>query len=96
MNSAIMIHYIGADWCKTCPVIEPEIAALAKQFAVPFTKNDIKEVEDELLDTITHVPTIRILNATTKEPIVVYDKAQVNSVRTWLTANVKIASTDDF
>jgi thiol-disulfide isomerase/thioredoxin len=96
MNSAITIHYIGADWCKTCPVIEPEIVALAKQFAVPFTKNDIKEVEDELLDTITHVPTIRILNATTQKPIVVYDKAQVNSVRAWLTSHVKIASTDDF
>ena len=89
------IVYIGATWCKTCKVIKPKLEELAKRFQVEFIAKDLDEdFTEEEKGEITKVPTVRMLKD--KSIVDTYNINQVESVTSWLTANVQIASDDNF
>jgi thiol-disulfide isomerase/thioredoxin len=93
MNTYI-IHYIGASWCSTCKVIRPSTEALAKKFSVPLVCYDVDDdLTEEEKDTITKVPTLRIFRH--GEKVAEFNVKQVESLDTWLKANISLA-TDDF
>lgn len=59
----IEVQYIGAEWCKRCHVLRPEIQAVcAVSGAVPFNYVDFDELDEnsELKATVTALPTFRI------------------------------------
>lgn len=87
------IVYIGATWCSTCKVIKPATVELGKKFGVPVTLMDLDALEDAEKDTITKVPTLRILDNGTQ--IQEWNVKQVDSLTAWLHANVSLR-TDDF
>ena len=87
--------YIGATWCKTCKVIKPKLEELAKRFQVEFIVKDLDEdFTEEEKSEITKVPTVRMLKD--KSIVDMYNINQVESVTSWLTENVQIASDDNF
>jgi thiol-disulfide isomerase/thioredoxin len=87
------IHYIGATWCSTCKVIKPATEALAKRFAVSLVCKDLDDLSDEEKDTISKVPTIRIVENNTQ--IVEWNMNQVKSLEEWLQTHIQMMS-DDF
>lgn len=87
--------YIGATWCGTCKTIKPQLIELCKKFSVPMVfkdyDNDLDDVEQS---TVTKVPTVRIL--VEGRVAAEFNIRQVASTEEWLSANVKLAATEDF
>lgn len=91
----IEIVYIGAAWCSTCKTIKPALVELCKKFTVELTVLDYDiDLEDEAQEEIKKVPTIKIVHDRRK--VAEFNTNQVASTEAWLTANVKLGSTEDF
>ena len=91
----IEIVYIGAAWCGTCKTIKPAIVELSKRFSVELILLDYDiDLEEEAQEEIKKVPTIKISRDGRK--VAEFNTNQVASTEDWLTANVKLAATDDF
>ena len=52
------ITYIGAKWCKSCKVIQPQIEELAKKYGVPVKHLDYDMMEEEDQKDVGKVPTV--------------------------------------
>ncbi len=93
-----MVHelvYIGAAWCGTCKTIKPQLMELCKKFSVPIILKDYdNDLDEEEQSTVTKVPTVRILND--GRQVAEFNIRQVAQTEEWLSANVKLAATDDF
>lgn len=87
--------YIGAAWCGTCKTIKPQLEELCKKFSVAMTLKDYdKDLDDEEQSAVTKVPTVQIFHegALAAE----FNIRQVAQTEEWLSANVKLAVTEDF
>jgi thiol-disulfide isomerase/thioredoxin len=89
------IHYIGASWCSTCKVIKPSTELLAKRFGITLVIKDFDEdLSEEEKDTVSKVPTIRIVEDT--KQIVEWNVHQVQSLEGWLQTNITMTVDDLF
>ena len=82
------IVYIGAKWCKSCKVIQPQIEELAKKYGVPVKHLDYDEMEEEVQKDVGKVPTVYMFKNGAKHTK--YDSNQVASVGKWLEENVSL------
>lgn len=89
------IVYIGASWCGTCKVIKPDTERLGRLYGVEVITLDYDELESEEQETITKVPTIRIIGDN-GDRIAEYNVNQVASLTAWLQGNIKVNMSDDF
>jgi len=80
------ITYIGAKWCKSCKVIQPQIEELAKKYGVPVKHLDYDMMEEEDQKDVGKVPTVYLYKNNVKNAK--YDSNQVASVDKWLQENV--------
>ena len=87
------IVYIGASWCSTCKVIKPATVELGKKFDVSVTIKDFDELEEAEKESITKVPTLRILKDGVQ--IQEWNVKQVQSLTDWLSANI-VLTLEDF
>ena len=63
----VEVQYIGAEWCKRCHILRPEVQAIcAVAGAIPFNYVDFDELDEnsELKATVTALPTFRIRRGT--------------------------------
>lgn len=91
----ITIIYIGATWCVTCKTIKPALVEICKKYSVEMKALDYdNDLDSESQEMITKVPTIQIINDGAK--VAEFNTSQVVSTEAWLSANVKLATTDDF
>jgi hypothetical protein len=51
------VDYIGATWCKVCVTVKPEIEKLAKNYDIAVK---LMDVDDDNLEDIKKVPTVRL------------------------------------
>ncbi len=93
-----MVHelvYIGATWCGTCKTIKPQLVELCKKFSVPMILKDYdNDLDDEEQSLVTKVPTVRILYE--GRVVAEFNIRQVAQTEEWLSANVRLAATEDF
>jgi thiol-disulfide isomerase/thioredoxin len=83
--------YIGAVWCGTCKVIKPKVEELVKKFGISYKVLDYDDdLEEEDKQTVTKVPTLRIYDGEVK--VWEYNVNQVESLASWLSANVSLIS----
>ena len=82
------IVYIGAKWCKSCKVIQPQIEELAKMYGVPVDLIDYDTMEEEAQKDVGKVPTVYMFKHGAKHAK--YDSNQVASVGKWLEENVSL------
>jgi len=90
--STYHILYIGATWCRSCKVIQPQIEALAARYGVPVRVADLDSLEDVDKEMISKVPTIvTFINEKQSERI---EKNHVATVTDWLQRTVPLTSSD--
>ena len=89
----VEIVYIGATWCSTCKVVKPATVELGKKFDVPVVIKDLDELEEAQKDSITKVPTLRILKDGVQ--IQEWNVKQIQSLTDWLSSNI-VLTMDDF
>lgn len=92
---AITIEYIGAEWCKSCKTIFPQIESLSKKFSTRLQSKDFDmDLQETEKETVSKLPTVRIH----KDSAILaeYSANQVASVQKWLQENAKTNQDTDF
>ena len=89
--TAYAIVYIGATWCTSCKVMKPSVEVWSDCYHLTLRSLDYDDdLTDEEREQITKVPTIRIINIETNEPIVTFNSNHIIQLKDWLKNNVNI------
>jgi thiol-disulfide isomerase/thioredoxin len=92
------IQYYGAVWCNPCKAAKPLVENLCKKFGVKMEMFDYDtDLEDEVKDTITKLPTIRVCDTSQQnKKVLEITTKHAETLESWLTANVRLETSDDF
>lgn len=92
---SIQIVYIGAKWCGTCKTLKPAVEQLAQRYGVALKVLDYDvDLDDSEQELITKIPTISVVKQDRR--MAEWYTNQIANLEKWLTANITLATTDDF
>lgn len=91
------VEYIGAAWCAPCKTTKPRVEELCKKYGAELVTYDYDDdLDDELKAEVKKLPTVRVYadhnNVLTAEFIT----QQADQLEKWLSANVRVMTTEDF
>ena len=91
----ITIEYIGAEWCRSCKTIFPQIESLSKKFSVRLHAKEFDvDLQENEKGTVNKLPTVRIYKDSAM--VAEYSANQVASVQTWLQENAATIQDAEF